>query len=58
MRWKWKHNVEDYKILIIIFAFSGTGMRSGIFSSQQGSNLKKVPYQPICKGDNFAIIAT
>lgn len=35
-------------------------MRFGIFTSQvqQGSNLKKVPNQPICKGDNFlAIIA-
>ncbi|XP_010448816.1 PREDICTED: protein TPX2-like isoform X2 [Camelina sativa] len=29
---------------------TGSGMRSGIFSSQQGSNLKKVPIQPICKG--------
>ncbi|XP_019086866.1 PREDICTED: protein TPX2-like isoform X2 [Camelina sativa] len=29
-----------------------SGMRSGsgVFSSQQGSNLKKVPIQPICKG--------
>ena len=35
-------------------------MRSGIFSSQQqqGCNLKKVPNQPIWKGDYFAIIAT
>lgn len=58
-----KHNVEDYKICFwfkhnIIFAFSGSRMRSGIFSSQQCSNLKKVPNQPIWKGDNFAIIAT
>ncbi|XP_010439265.1 PREDICTED: protein TPX2-like isoform X2 [Camelina sativa] len=29
---------------------TGSGMRSGIFSSQQGSNLKKVPIQLICKG--------
>ncbi|KAF8058503.1 hypothetical protein N665_1242s0012 [Sinapis alba] len=27
----------------------GNGMRSGVFSSQQGNNLKKVPNQPICK---------
>ncbi|CAA7060127.1 unnamed protein product [Microthlaspi erraticum] len=29
---------------------TGNGMRFGIFTSQQGSNLKKVPNQPICKG--------
>ncbi|KAL1201656.1 Protein TPX2 [Cardamine amara subsp. amara] len=29
---------------------TGNGMRSGIFSSQQGSNLKKVPNHSICKG--------
>ncbi|EOA17867.1 hypothetical protein CARUB_v10006272mg [Capsella rubella] len=29
---------------------TGSRMRSGIFSSQQGSNLKKVPIHPICKG--------
>ncbi|KAF8095954.1 hypothetical protein N665_0320s0078 [Sinapis alba] len=29
---------------------TGNGMRFGIFSSQQGSNLNKVPRQPICKG--------
>ncbi|CAH2078217.1 unnamed protein product, partial [Thlaspi arvense] len=29
---------------------TGNGMRFGIFSSQQGSNLKKVPNQPISKG--------
>ncbi|CAE6181923.1 unnamed protein product [Arabidopsis arenosa] len=29
---------------------TGSRMRSGIFSSQQGSNLKKVPNQPIWKG--------
>ncbi|VVB12015.1 unnamed protein product [Arabis nemorensis] len=29
---------------------TGNGMRSGIFSSLQGSNLKKTPHQSICKG--------
>ncbi|XP_033132926.1 protein TPX2 isoform X1 [Brassica rapa] len=29
---------------------TGNGMRFGIFSSQQGSHLKKLPSQPICKG--------
>ncbi|XP_013701918.2 protein TPX2-like isoform X1 [Brassica napus] len=29
---------------------TGNGMRFGMFSSQQGSHLKKLPSQPICKG--------
>ncbi|CAH8391983.1 unnamed protein product [Eruca vesicaria subsp. sativa] len=28
---------------------TGSGMRFGVFSSQQGNNLKKVPTQPLCK---------
>lgn len=34
---------------------SGNGMRFGVFSSQQAHNLKKVPNQPICKGDDFIL---
>ncbi|ESQ55063.1 hypothetical protein EUTSA_v10024955mg [Eutrema salsugineum] len=33
---------------------TGNGMRFGIFSSQQGSNLKKAPNQTICKGPTFS----
>ncbi|KAJ0247202.1 Cell cycle regulated microtubule associated protein [Hirschfeldia incana] len=29
---------------------TGNGMRFGMFGSQLGSNLKKIPRQPICKG--------
>lgn len=34
---------------------SGNGMRFGVFSSQQAHYLKKVPNQPICKGDDFIL---
>lgn len=60
MVWDWIVEVEmdqniclDSLKYLCFFLFSGNGMRSGIFFSQKGSNLKKVPNQQIFKGDNF-----